>query len=62
MPPDVRRRSALPSSPFKILGAAPQHLGVARDLSCKLPEGQRPSAHQAAQPHCEASQNFISAT
>jgi|GEM_PF-6168398 len=47
MPLDVRKRSALPfSSPH--IRAAPQYLGRAQNLTSDLPEGQRPSAHQAA--------------
>jgi hypothetical protein len=49
MPPDVRKRFALPLSGRTDLGCA-QTLGVAREFNITLPEGRRPSAHQTAQP------------
>jgi hypothetical protein len=48
MPPDVRKRSALPSSFTMNSGLRPQPLGKAQNLDGRLPEGQRPSAHQTA--------------
>ena len=49
MPPDVRKRSALPSCGRK-LGLRPNKLGIAQNSEAALPEGQRPSAHQTAEP------------
>ena len=48
MPPDVRKRFALPLRTGTDLGCA-QKLGAAR-RDINLPEGRRPSAHQTAQP------------
>ena len=50
MPADVRKRSALPSCVQSEFGTASQQLGIAQNLDGGLPEGQRPSAHQTAQP------------
>ena len=49
MPTDVRKRSALPSNFNDEFGAAPQ-LGIAQNRDAHLPEGQRPSAIQSAEP------------
>ena len=53
MPPDVRKGSALPATRETNKGLRPD-MGVAPILCLPLPEGQRPSAHRAAQPLASA--------
>src|SRR5258708_3598697 len=52
LPPDVRKGYAFASlfANFSY-GATPRLWGIARNELGDLPEGQRPSAHQAAKPH-----------
>ena len=47
MPPDVRKRSALPFRFLMNSGLRPDKLGIAqKSQMAGVPEGQRPSAHQ----------------
>jgi hypothetical protein len=50
-PPDVREVFDLPMSPsFDLSGAPPRSWGTAPRTILAVPEGHRPSAHQAAEP------------
>jgi hypothetical protein len=63
MPPDVRKRCALPSESYMVWALRPDKSGVAHSRSRSFPEGRRPSAHQAAQPQTleqsESNNSFI---
>jgi hypothetical protein len=48
-PSDVRKASGLPSAVTRLRGYAPE-MGVAPFHKRAAPEGQRPSAHQTAEP------------
>ena len=51
MPPDVRKRPALPSIGSMNLGLRPKTWAPPENSISNLPEGRRPSAHQTAQPY-----------
>ncbi len=57
MPPDVLKRSALPIGVPESWGFA--RIGRSPDVISNSPEGQRPSAHQTAEPKPLFSITFV---